>query len=157
MHTVCHVLRSKMMTIACIKNEIIANTLGKPHARWFLLVLLGSLMGCNSVSTRFVTGLSVEERALAAKLPVYHEKLPEGSYELVGPVIGFSCRKAVDDSYRPSEENAMEELKSATVIKAGRNAVMEVRCEFFVQGQGTMRCFRSFECRGNAVQVSNVY
>jgi hypothetical protein len=123
--------------------------------KWFLLTLAGVfLFGCNSVSTRFVTGLSAEERALAAKLPVYHEKLPQGSYELVGPVIGFSCRTAADDRYRPSEENAMEELKRATV-KAGGNAVMEPRCEFFMQGQGTMNCFRSFECRGNAIQLTN--
>ena len=98
-------------------------------------------------------GLSAEERALAAKLPVYKEKLSEGSYELVGPVIGFSCRTAVDDRHRPSEENAMEELKRATV-KAGGNAVMEGRCEFFLQDQGTMRCFRSFECRGTAVEIT---
>ncbi len=121
---------------------------------WILLALISVLlMGCNSVSTRFVTGLSAEERALASRLPVYHEKLPEGSYQLVGPVIGFSCRTAADDTYRPSEENAREELKRAT-FQAGGDAVMEARCEFFLQGQGTMRCFRSYECRGTAVQVS---
>ena len=121
-----------------------------------LLLLIGAfLMGCNSVSTRFVTGLSAEERALAAELPVYHEKLPEGSYQLLGPAIGFSCRTAVDDAYRPSKENAMEELKRATV-KVGGDAVMEVRCNFFMQGQGTLQCFRSYECSGSAVEIEHL-
>lgn len=119
-----------------------------------LLLLIGVvLIGCNSVSTRFVTGLSAEERALAAELPVYEEKLPEGSYKLVEPVISFSCRIAPDDMYRPSEENAMEELKRAA-FKVGGNAVMEVRCDFFMQGQGTLRCFRSYECSGSAVEIT---
>lgn len=121
---------------------------------WIVLTCIGTLLlGCNSVSTRFVTGLSAEERALASELPVYREKLPEDSYQLVGPVIGFSCRTAPDDRYRVSEQNAMEELQRATV-KAGGNAVMEVRCDFFMQGQGTLRCFRSYECSGSAVEIT---
>jgi len=142
-----------MMTITCNKNDTIVNILGRSSAHWAPLLLFGALLiGCNSVSTRFVSGLSAEERALAAKLPVYEEKLPEGSYKLVEPVIGFSCRTAPDDMYRPSEENAMEELKRAA-FKVGGNAVMDARCEFFLQGQGTMRCFRSHECRGSAIKI----
>jgi protein-S-isoprenylcysteine O-methyltransferase Ste14 len=43
---------------------------------WIVLTCIGALLiGCNSVSTRFVTGLSAEERALAAELPGYRKYL----------------------------------------------------------------------------------
>jgi len=122
---------------------------------WIVLICIGALLlGCNSVSTRFVTGLSAEERALAAELPVYREKLPEGSYQLVGPAIGFSCQITHDDRYRVSEENAIEELKRAT-FKTGGNAVMEVRCDAFERRQGTLPCFSSIECQGSAVEITS--
>ena len=103
------------------------------------------------MSTRFVGGLSSEERARAAQLPVYREKLAEGAYRVVGPVSGLSCEVAHDDTYRVSEDNAIEELQRAT-FKAGGNAVMEVNCAHFGRGQGTRNCFRSIECRGTAIR-----
>ncbi len=123
-----------------------------------LAVAVGvALSGCDSlpsVSTRFVTGLSSEQRAQAAEIPVYREKLVEDSYKVVGPVLGLSCEVAHDDSYRVSEENAIEELQRAT-FKAGGNAVMEVGCLHFGRAQGGRNCFRSIECRGIAIRADN--
>ncbi len=118
-----------------------------------LPVIVGaSLIGCDSLPTRFVTGLTAEERALAARLPVYRERLSEGSYQRVGPVKGYSCQITFDDGYQVSEDNAIEELQRATV-KAGANAVMEVSCEHLGRRRGTHGCFRSIVCRGVAVQT----
>ncbi len=119
-----------------------------------LALILGvAVSGCDSlpsVSTRFVGGLSSEERARAAQIPVHREKLAEGSYQVVGPVLGLSCEIAHDDTYRISEDNAIEELQRST-FKAGGNAVMEVSCTHFGRAQGTRNCFRSIECRGTAI------
>jgi hypothetical protein len=136
------------------KKYATTNASGRSLGQWILLALSGALLiGCGSVSTRFVSGLSAEDRALAAELPVYRERLPEESYKLVGPVNGLSCQLTHDDQYRVSEENAIEELRRAT-FKAGANAVMGVRCDVLEQGQGTRSCFRSIECRGSAVQTT---
>ena len=128
---------------------------GISRAGGALGVVVGiALSGCDSlptVSTRFVGGLSSEERARAAQIPVHREKLAEGSYRVVGPVSGLSCEVAHDDGYRVSEDNAIEELQRAT-LKAGGNAVMEVDCAHFGRGQGTRNCFRSIECRGTAIR-----
>ena len=122
---------------------------------WLLLgVMAAASIGCDSMSTRFVR-VSAEERALAAKLPVYHEALPEGSYRLVGAVKGLSCRITVDDAYRVSEANAVEELQRAT-LRAGGNAVMEVHCEDVDRRDSARRCWRSIECQGMAVQTTQV-
>ncbi len=122
---------------------------------WLLLgVVAAASIGCDSMPTRFVH-VSAEERALAAKLPVYREALPEGSYRMVGAVKGLSCRITVDDVYRVSEANAIEELQRAT-LRAGGNAVMEVRCENVDQRDSARRCWRSIECHGMAVQTTRV-
>ena len=122
---------------------------------WLLLgVMAAASMGCDSMSTRFVR-VSAEERAQAAKLPVYHEALPEGSYRLVGAVKGLSCRITVDDAYRVSEANAIEELQRAT-LRAGGNAVMEVACERRDRRDSARRCWRSIECHGMAVRMTRV-
>lgn len=121
--------------------------------RLLLVLLCASLLGCiPPTSTRFVTGLSPEDRALAAKLPVDSERLPEGSYTLVGPVSGLSCRVDQADVYRVSEENAREELKRAT-FSVGADAVMGVQCQTYDRGEGPRRCFSSIECRGDAVRL----
>ncbi len=117
-----------------------------------LTVVSAATLGCNSLpSTRFVSGLSVEERALASRLPVFREKLPEGSYQVVRPVTGYSCQISHDDGYRVSEDNAIEELQRAT-FKAGANAVMEVTCKHMGRRQGSRGCFRSIVCQGIAIQ-----
>ena len=113
------------------------------------------LSGCDSlptVSTRFVTGLSSEERAKAAEMPVYPEKLAGDSYRVIGPVMGLSCQITHDDEYVVSEDNAREELQRAS-FKAGGNAVMEVNCTHFARSQGTVNCFRSVECGGTAIRT----
>ena len=107
------------------------------------------------MSTRFVTGLSGEQRAKAEALPVHYEALPEGSYELKGPASGLSCQIDQGDPYRVSEASAMLELKRAT-IRAGGNTVMGVTCETFGRGGGPRFCFQSIECRGDAVRVEEV-
>jgi len=118
------------------------------------VVILMALSGCDSLPTRFVSGLSADERAEAARIPVYRKKLAEGSYRLVGPVKGLSCQISHDDHYQVSEGNAIEELQRAT-FKAGANAVMEVACDEFGWRQGTRSCFRSVECRGTAVKTTD--
>ena len=121
---------------------------------WVLLAATGSgLAGCDELPTRFVSGLSAEERAQAAKVSVYREKLPEGSYQIVGPVKGLSCQITIDDAYRVTEHNAIEELQRAT-FRAGANAVMEVACVNEDRNQSKRRCFRSIVCRGVAVHTS---
>ena len=123
-------------------------------AGWMFLASVGTgLAGCDELPTRFVSGLSAEERALAAQFPVYRERLPEDSYQLVGPVEGLSCRITIDDGYRVSEDNAIEELQRAT-FRAGGNAVMDVSCANEDRRQSQRRCFRSILCRGIAVKTS---
>ena len=116
-------------------------------------VIGATLIGCESTPTRFVTGLSQEERAVAAQLPVYRETLPKGSYRAIGPVEGLSCQITHDDRYRVSEDNAIEELRRAS-FQAGANAVMAVSCEPVDRQQSTRRCFRSIVCRGTAVETT---
>lgn len=124
--------------------------------RWGVIAMSSLLLlGCNSMSTRFVTGLSGEQRAMAEALPVHYDALPEGSYELVGPASGLSCQIDQGDPYRISEESALLELKRAT-IRAGGNSVMAVTCETFGRGAGPRFCFQSIECRGDAVRVEDV-
>ena len=121
-----------------------------------LLAAVGvALTGCEDMPTRFVSGMSAEERTRAAKIPVYREELPEGSYQTVGAVEGLSCQITIDDRYRVSEENAIEELQRATFRK-GANAVIEVSCRREDRQQSARRCFRSIVCRGTAVQTSRV-
>jgi hypothetical protein len=121
--------------------------------RMLLAVIVAVLAGCNSVSTRFVTGLSAEERARADELLVYREGEPPGRYQRIGPVEGFSCQITRDDSYQVSEDNALKELRRATV-KAGGDAVAEVTCQPLDRRQSTPGCFRSVVCQGTAVKVT---
>jgi hypothetical protein len=121
--------------------------------RMLLAAIVAVLAGCNSVSTRFVTGLSAEERARADELPVFPEGDPPGRYQRVGPVEGFSCQITRDDSYQVSEDNALKELRRATV-KAGGDAVTEVACQPLDRRQSTRGCFRSVVCQGTAVKVT---
>lgn len=131
-------------------DKVVLKGAGK---RLLLLLLCASLLGCiPSTSTRFVTGLSPQERALAAELPVYPDRLAEGAYTPVGPVTGLSCRVDQDDVYRVSEENAKEELQRAT-FSAGGDAVMGVQCQTYGRGEGPRRCFDSIECHGEAVRL----
>ncbi len=124
-----------------------------PAAVGAALAVSAALAGCDSLSTRFVSGLSAEERARAEQIPVYREGLPEASYQTVGSVEGLSCQITVDDAYRVSEENAIEELQR-TAFRKGANAVMEVSCGRVDRQQSTRRCFRSIECHGVAVKTS---
>ena len=129
-----------------------ARTARMRRGRWLPVIpVLLLLAGCDSIPTRFVTGLSAEERALAAQLPVYRDRLPEGGYQFLGPVSGLSCETGPGEGYRASEENALEELKRAA-FRVGGNAVMEARCEFFPRARGSHNCLRAFECSGNAVR-----
>jgi len=131
-----------------------ANRVRNNAVGWLLLlVLCTSLLGCISTSTRFVTGLSPQDRLLAAKLPVHDEVLPEGSYTLVGPVSGLSCRVDQADVYQVSEENAREELKRTT-FSVGADAVMGVQCQTYGRGEGPRRCLESIECHGDAVKLA---
>jgi uncharacterized protein YbjQ (UPF0145 family) len=116
-----------------------------------LLVISAVLSGCYSIPTRFASGISAEERRLAAQLPVYSEMLAPETFVLVGPVSGISCQITHDDRYRVSRENAIEELKIAA-LKAGGNAVMGVQCGQLQHRKGARRCFRSIECQGTAIQ-----
>ena len=103
--------------------------------------------------TRFVSGLSAEERTRAAQLPVYRDELPKGSYETIGPVKGLSCQITIDDAYRVTEENAIEEIQRAA-FRTGANAVMAVSCGRVDRQQSARRCIRSIECHGIAVKTS---
>ena len=114
-------------------------------------VLSALLASCDKMSTRFVSGLSAEERAQAAKLPIYRGQPPEGAYRTIGPVEGLSCRITHDDAFQVSEENAIEELQRAA-FRAGASAVTDVDCAREDRNQSARRCFRSIICRGVAVR-----
>lgn len=134
-----------------LRPKLKLSTSRKRMASWMFWVAAASLVaGCDSVPTRFVTGLSAEQRQMAESLPVYDVTLPEGTYQQIAPVVGVSCQLTHDDPYRVSDTNAVEELKRAAV-KAGGNAIMEVQCDRMGRGQGIHRCFRSIECTGTAV------
>jgi hypothetical protein len=121
---------------------------------WLALsIVVAAATACDSVSTRFVSGLSAEQRALAADLPVHSGRLPEGSYESLGAIEGLSCQITIDDRFRVSEENAMEELRRAA-FQAGGNAVMEVDCVRQQRLQSSRRCFDSILCQGVAVRTT---
>lgn len=123
------------------------------HLKHLLLALAFlTLIGCLPVSTRFVSGLTPEERAAAANLPVYEKTLAAGSYEAIGEVRGLSCQTSAKDAYRASRDNAVTELRRATV-RAGGTAVMEVSCTRLERGHSRTNCFRAFECRGMAVRL----
>lgn len=115
------------------------------------VVAVMAAIGCDVLPTRFVSGLSADERSMAAQIPVYHKRLPEGFYRPVGEVQGLSCQISSSDTYRASADNAIEELQRAT-FRAGGNAVMDVSCDHFGQRQGNQNCFRSIVCRGMAIQ-----
>ncbi len=123
----------------------------KVLVRIAVAVLSALLAGCDKMSTRFVSGLSAEERAQAAELPVYRGQPPEGTYRTIGPVEGLSCRITHDDVYQVSEENAIEELQRAA-FRVGANAVTNVDCAREDRSQSARRCFRSINCRGVAVR-----
>lgn len=118
------------------------------HALTLLTVL--ALVGCGGVSTRFVTGLTAEQRAAADVLPVYEDSLAEGAYTDLGEVRGLSCQVTADSQFRATEDNALTELKRATV-KAGGDAVMAVRCSRLARGQNRSNCFNAIECVGIAI------
>jgi hypothetical protein len=143
----------KMIAKADGKNGETKGILKRGIGRLLLLVLCASLLGCISTSPRFVTGLSPQDRELAAKLPVHTDRLPEGTYTLVGPVGGLSCRVDEDDVYQVSEEKAREELKRAT-FSVGADAVVGVQCQTYGRGEGPRSCFDSIECRGEAVRLA---
>lgn len=117
------------------------------------LAVAVTLSACSkpTISTRFQTGLSAQQRTMAAELPIYRDTLAEGTYRLVQPVSGLSCQVSADERYRASEENAIEELRRAA-IAAGGNAVMELECVQSESRRGPRNCFRSFECRGKAIR-----
>jgi len=121
-----------------------------------VFVLFGglALAACMSISTRFVTGLSAEERALAAQLPVYDERLTDGTYGMLEPVSGLSCQVNQADNFRASEDGAIEELKRAA-FRVGADAVIDVRCTRYERGQGRHSCFRAIECVGEAVRLAH--
>lgn len=145
---------NEMIVKAGWKNRE-ADGLLKNAVGWLvLLILCTSLLGCiPTTSTRFVTGLSPQDRVQAAKIPVYSDTRPEESYTLVAPVSGLSCRVDQDDVYRVSEESAREELKRAA-FSVGADAVTGVQCQTYGRGEGPRRCFDSIECRGEAVRLA---
>lgn len=112
------------------------------------------ILGCDSVSTRFVPliQLTSEQRAAAARLPVHEGTLPAGTYEALGEVRGLSCQMNAKDAYVASRENAVSELQRATV-RDGGTAVMDVSCARLQRGQNRLNCFSAFECRGMAVRL----
>lgn len=116
-----------------------------------LVLTIPTILGCLPVSTRFVTGLSPEERAAAARIPVYEDELAAGAYEALDEVRGMSCQVNPKDAHRASRDNAVAELQRATV-RAGGNAVMGVRCMALDRGQSRTNCFRAYECLGTAVR-----
>ena len=143
-----------MIVKAGWKNREVGRLLNNTLGRLALLILCTSLLGCiTTTSTRFVTGLSPQDRVLASKLPIYDDRLPEGGYTEVAPVTGLSCRIDQADVYRVSEENAREELKRAT-FSVGGDAVMGVECQTYGRGEGPRRCLESIECRGEAVKLA---
>jgi uncharacterized protein YbjQ (UPF0145 family) len=120
----------------------------------FLGLLIALLTACSSVSTRFVTGLTAEQRAAAAALPVY-DTLPAGlRYQPVGEVEGLSCQTRSKEAFRASEAGAMEELRRAAV-RDGGNALTGVSCTSLNRGQQGSNCFRAFQCRGLAISVES--
>ena len=115
------------------------------------LLAVSTLVGCGGVSTRFVTGLTSEQRAAAEVLPVYEDSPTEGTYTGLGEVRGLSCQVTAESQFRPTKDNAMTELKRATV-KEGGDGVMAVRCNRLVRGQNQSNCFSAFECTGIAIR-----
>lgn len=128
---------------------------GRQDKLAYSLVLLAALAasGCGSVSTRFVTGLSAGEIAAAENLPVHEGTLAEGTYRRIGEVRGLSCQTSSKSAYRASKEDALSELRRATV-RDGGNAVMNVRCLEQGLDQSRSACFEGFECHGTAVTLN---
>jgi hypothetical protein len=81
---------------------------------------------------------------------VHEGTLNEGTYSRIGEVRGLSCQTRSKSAYRASKEDALSELRRATVREGG-TAVMKVRCVELEWGQSQSNCFEAFECRGMAV------
>ncbi len=143
-------IRGDMIPLQSQKTELATGVQRRllRHALTLLTVLI--FAGCGGVSTRFVTGLTPEQRAAAEELPVYEDSLAEGTYIDLGEVRGLSCQVTADSQFRATEDNALTELKRATV-KAGGDAVMAVRCNRLARGQNRSNCFSAVECVGIAV------
>jgi hypothetical protein len=111
------------------------------------------LVGCSGSGSpfRYVSGLTAEQRAMAAQLPVLREAPPEGTYTVLRPVSGLSCRLNAEDTTRVSEADAIEELQRAAVLEGG-NAVVEVACR--KEGWPQVTCAEAIRCEGIAVVMS---
>ena len=107
------------------------------------------LSACGGASP-YVRGVTPQEKAQARGVPVLRETLPDGTYRLIKHVQGVSCRVNAIDNDRVSEEEAIEELRYAT-LRAGATAVMEVRCERPSLTESQYACAESVVCKGVAV------
>lgn len=119
-----------------------------------LITASTAMTGCLSVSTRFVSGLSAEQRAMAAELPVYDRAPSDSRYRVIGEVKGLSCQTSANSAYRASEGNARDELKRSAV-REGANGLMNVSCSRLTRGQQGTNCFTAFQCQGTAILVGD--
>ncbi|MGV6826978.1 MAG: hypothetical protein ACWA5Q_08370 [bacterium] len=100
---------------------------------------------------RFVMGLTKEQKAMADQLPVYQDANQAGQHSVLGAVQGISCMATYDDDYTPSEKDAMQELKRAT-LKKGGNALAEPSCQSYGVDDAKRGCFKSVICDGMAIR-----
>jgi hypothetical protein len=121
------------------------------RARLFAVVAAATLVlsACGGASP-YVRGMTSQQKAQARSVPVHRETLPDGTYRLVEHVQGVSCRVNAIDNDRVSEEEAIEELRYAT-LKAGATAVMEVRCDRPDFTESQYACAESVVCKGVAI------
>jgi hypothetical protein len=107
-----------------------------------------ALSACSGSSPlRFETGLTAEQRAVAARIPVREDAFPEDAFGQAKPVEGLSCRITAADDYKVSREDAIEELQRAA-FKAAASAVFEVKCERMRFPEAPSGCAEAILCRG---------
>ena len=110
------------------------------------LILISSalLWGCQ---TRYVTGLSAEQKQQATNITILEVKKPVGPFLLLERQLkGESCRVTADDDTAISKEDALRELQYSA-SKVGADVLANVNCTKNTQEVGS--CLEAFVCTGD--------
>ena len=92
-----------------------------------------------------------EVRRATAAVELINGK-PERQFEILKEVAGTSCARQVGSS--PSIESARENMR-VEAGKLGANAVINIACEENNNASFRKNCWKSAECRGDAVKWVN--
>ena len=112
-----------------------------------LLVLSTFILA--ACQTRYISGLSAQEKKQAVQISILDTQTPGPDYMLLQMNLrGESCRITVDDDTVISKDDAMLELKYAA-FKVGADTLANVQCKKESRGSKGSSCLEAFFCRGD--------